>query len=130
MFRTQRCLLLSLLLLALFLPDIPSVNAQRTQNVAVTQVQELEFAGSQNSVGIINASKTARVGAAVDGRVADLLVEEGDAVTTGQPLAAAAPARVDGADLQAPEARGLAADDGLRHARRDAIKKAGHPRRR
>jgi len=85
-FRTQRCLLLSLLLSALFLPDIPSVNAQRTQNVAVTQVQELEFAGSQNSVGIINASKTARVGAAVDGRVADLLVEEGDAVTTGQPL--------------------------------------------
>lgn len=86
MFRTQRCLLLSLLLPALFLPAIPSANAQRTQNVVVTQVQELEFAGSQNSVGIINASKTARVGAAVDGRVADLLVEEGDAVTTGQPV--------------------------------------------
>ncbi|MBT6724176.1 MAG: hypothetical protein HOB20_13190, partial [Planctomycetaceae bacterium] len=78
MFRTQRCLLLSLLLPALFLPAIPSANAQRTQNVVVTQVQELEFAGNQNSVGIINASKTARVGAAVDGRVADLLVEEGD----------------------------------------------------
>ena len=86
MFRTQRCLLLSLLIPALFLPAIPSAHAQRTQNVVVTQVQELEFAGSQNSVGIINASKTARVGAAVDGRVADLLVEEGDAVTTGQPL--------------------------------------------
>jgi len=60
--------------------------AQRPQVVVVSQVQELEFAGSQNSVGIINASKTARVGAAVDGRVSELLVEEGDAVTAGQPL--------------------------------------------
>ena len=60
--------------------------AQRPQVVVVSQVQELEFAGSQNSVGIINASKTARVGAAVDGRVSELLVEEGDTVTAGQPL--------------------------------------------
>ena len=60
--------------------------AQQPKIVVVSEVQELEFAGSQNSVGIINASKTARVGAAVDGRVSELLVEEGDAVTAGQPL--------------------------------------------
>ncbi|MBH58661.1 MAG: efflux transporter periplasmic adaptor subunit [Planctomycetaceae bacterium] len=60
--------------------------AQQPKVVVVSEVQELEFAGSQNSVGIINASKTARVGAAVDGRVSELLVEEGDAVTAGQPL--------------------------------------------
>ena len=71
--------------LALLLHTTQGV-AQQPKVVAVSQVQELEFAGSQNSVGIINASKTARVGAAVDGRVSELLVEEGDAVTAGQPL--------------------------------------------
>ena len=38
------------------------------------------------------------------------------------------PARVDGADLQAPQTEvWRPRPDGLRHARRDAIKKAGHP---
>ncbi len=60
--------------------------AQKVQNVVVTDIQALEFSGSQNSVGIVNASKTSRVGAAVDGRVAKMLVEEGDAVKAGQPL--------------------------------------------
>lgn len=59
---------------------------QKVQNVIASPVLALEFSGSQNSVGIVNASKTSRVGAAVDGRVAELLVEEGDAVKMGQPL--------------------------------------------
>ncbi len=64
----------------------PFAHGQGTQNVVVSEVLELEFAGSQNSVGIVNASKTANIGAAVDGRVAELLVEEGDVIEAGQPL--------------------------------------------
>ena len=37
-------------------------------------------------MGIVSPSKVARVGAAVDGRVAEFLVEEGDAVKAGQPV--------------------------------------------
>ncbi len=59
---------------------------QKPQNVVVSKIQELEFSGSQNSVGIVSPSKVARVGAAVDGRVAEFLVEEGDAVKAGQPV--------------------------------------------
>ena len=76
---------LSLALLLLCLYCQPSL-AQKAQNVVVSQVQQLEFSGSQNSVGIVHASKTARVGAAVDGRIAEFLVEEGDIVKAGQPL--------------------------------------------
>ncbi len=76
---------LSLALLLLCLYYQPSL-AQKAQNVVVSQVQQLEFSGSQNSVGIVHASKTARVGAAVDGRIAEFLVEEGDIVKAGQPL--------------------------------------------
>ena len=46
---------------------------QKPQNVVVSKIQELEFSGSQNSVGIVSPSKVARVGAAVDGRVAEFL---------------------------------------------------------
>ena len=62
--------------------------------------------------------------------VGPLRAERDASIETGEPLAAAAPARVDGADLQAPQTGSLAADDGLRYIGRDAIEKAGSAGRR
>ncbi len=55
--------------------------------VVVTAVVEQEIAAGQTFVGTITPVRTAAVGSAVDGRVAEFPVNEGDFVRAGQPLA-------------------------------------------
>jgi RND family efflux transporter MFP subunit len=55
--------------------------------VAVAPVVERQVAAGQTFVGTVRPSRTSAVGSAVDGRVEEFLVNEGDRVTKGQPLA-------------------------------------------
>lgn len=55
--------------------------------VVVATVAEREVASGQTFVGTVMPLKRSAVGSAVDGRVAEFLVNEGDRVTKGQPLA-------------------------------------------
>lgn len=56
-------------------------------SVAVSKVQLQELASGQSYIGTILPSKYSSVGAAVDGRVSEIHVDEGDSVKKGQPLA-------------------------------------------
>ena len=65
-----------------------SARAQRGPAlVEVTPVVQREVATGQTFVGTIVPTRRAVVGSAVDGRVVELYVSEGDRVDKGQPLA-------------------------------------------
>jgi multidrug efflux pump subunit AcrA (membrane-fusion protein) len=55
--------------------------------VAVATVVERQVAAGQTFVGTVRPSRTSAIGSAVDGRVEEYLINEGDRVTKGQPLA-------------------------------------------
>jgi RND family efflux transporter MFP subunit len=55
--------------------------------VALGQVEQAVIATEQTFVGTVMPLRKSTVGSAVDGRVEEYLVNEGDAVTAGQPLA-------------------------------------------
>lgn len=62
--------------------------AQRgPSRVEVMPAVEREVASGQTFVGTVTPTRRAVVGSAVDGRVIEMLVEEGDRVAEGQPLA-------------------------------------------
>jgi RND family efflux transporter MFP subunit len=56
-------------------------------NVRVTTVEEREVTAGQTFVGTVMPLRQSTVGSAVDGRVIEFLVDEGDAVTKDQPVA-------------------------------------------
>lgn len=65
-----------------------SATAQESASpVVVAPVLEREIRTAQRVVGSVSAARTSIVGSAVDGRVLEYLVEAGEAVTKGQPLA-------------------------------------------
>ncbi|MDA1163772.1 MAG: efflux RND transporter periplasmic adaptor subunit [Planctomycetota bacterium] len=55
--------------------------------VAVSQVQLLDVDAVQTYVGTVTASRSSSIGSAVDGRVLQFPINEGNFVTQGQPLA-------------------------------------------
>lgn len=55
--------------------------------VEVTPVLEREVASNQLYVGTVNPTRRAVIGSAVDGRVVEMLADEGDRVAESQPLA-------------------------------------------
>mgnify|MGYP002628041390 CR=1 FL=1 len=55
--------------------------------VAVSVVQHAEVDAVQSYIGTVVASRQSSIGSAVDGRVQSFLINEGDFVTKGQPLA-------------------------------------------
>ncbi|MEX0936498.1 MAG: efflux RND transporter periplasmic adaptor subunit [Pirellulales bacterium] len=82
----------SILLVALVLVLAPWAAIGQAQNtgpvpVVVSAVVEQEVAAEQSFVGTVKPLRMSTVGSAVDGRVDEFLVNEGDAVTANQPLA-------------------------------------------
>ena len=66
----------------------PALQAQQDPaRVEVATVLEKTLAASQNIVGSVTPIRTSLVGSAVDGRVVEFMVNEGDVVEQGQPLA-------------------------------------------
>jgi RND family efflux transporter MFP subunit len=55
--------------------------------VNVARVTEADVSSGQRVVGTVNPLRASTIGSAVDGRVLELLVDRGDAVKEGQPLA-------------------------------------------
>ena len=55
--------------------------------VEVAPVERMELAGGQPFVGTVYPARTSDVGSAVDGRVVDLPIEDGQHVVAGQPIA-------------------------------------------
>ena len=55
--------------------------------VAVAEVVQMEISAGQAFVSTVNPLKRATVGSAVDGRVVELAVHEGERVGEGEPLA-------------------------------------------
>ena len=65
-----------------------SVDAQdEAQLVRVANIEKKVLAASQMNVGTVTPIRTSIIGSAVDGRVLQLLVEEGEAVEANQPVA-------------------------------------------
>lgn len=60
---------------------------EQAELVRVAPVQRKVLAASQNNVGTVTPIRTSVIGSAVDGRVVELLVEEGNAVRENQPVA-------------------------------------------
>ena len=77
---------LSLVLTTWILPNLASAQQFTVAVVAVPVVKQ-EVASGQTFVGTVKPTKHAVIGSAVDGRVVQLLVDEGDRVKSGQPLA-------------------------------------------
>ena len=65
----------------------PVAAQEKPASIVVTKVIQREVQTGHRVVGTVKPIRTSTVGSAVDGRVADFLVEEGDAVKLGQPLA-------------------------------------------
>lgn len=63
------------------------VFAQETKPVVVARVIEAEVKSGQRFVGTVNPLRTSTIGSAIDGRVRDFLVNEGESVKKGQVLA-------------------------------------------
>jgi len=82
----RRHLFIVLVMLAI-LPPRPAAAQQEPAKVTVGTVSEQTLSASQTFVGSVTPIRTSVVGSAVDGRVVDFLVNEGDVVTEGQPLA-------------------------------------------
>ena len=72
-------------LLAYMLPSWS--HAQDPKPVVVAQVTEDEVRLGQRVVGTVNPLRNSTIGSAIDGRVQDFFVNEGEAVQQGQPLA-------------------------------------------
>lgn len=73
-----------------FLSLCATANALAQRGPAVVEVeamQELEVASTQTTLGSIMPTRRAVIGSAVDGRVVEFLVREGDRVQKDQPLA-------------------------------------------
>ena len=79
---SRRLSILLILLLA-----SPCLAQQDPARVEVAAVIEMTLSASQTIVGTVTPFRTSLVGSAVDGRVVEFLVNEGDVVTEGQPLA-------------------------------------------
>ena len=79
---SRRLSILLILLLA-----SPCLAQQDPARVEVAAVIEKTLSASQTIVGTVTPYRTSLVGSAVDGRVVEFLVNEGDVVTEGQPLA-------------------------------------------
>ncbi|MDA0588832.1 MAG: efflux RND transporter periplasmic adaptor subunit [Planctomycetota bacterium] len=96
-------------LFAVFLPFclLPAGHGAFAQqgpaSVAVSPIVERDLAAGQTFVSTIMPYKSATIGSAVDGRVADFPVNEGDAVKKGQPLAQLLTATIE-LELKAEEA--------------------------
>jgi len=82
-----RQLSMSLCLAVLVIGSRQSLAQRGPVFVSVAPVVERELAAGQVYVGTIMPLKTSSVGSAVDGRVADFPVNEGDFVRKGEPLA-------------------------------------------
>ena len=83
-------LLTTLCVVALFLSNFlpSSVDAQeQAQLVRVANVEKKVLSASQMNVGTVTPIRTSIIGSAVDGRVLELMVEEGDAIKAEQPVA-------------------------------------------
>ena len=65
----------------------PVAAQEKPASIVVTKVIQREVQTGHRVVGTVKPIRTSTVGSAVDGRVVDFLVEEGDAVKQGQPLA-------------------------------------------
>ncbi|MBI1902172.1 MAG: efflux RND transporter periplasmic adaptor subunit [Planctomycetia bacterium] len=89
--------------------------------VAVAVVEEKEIPSEQKFVATVMPLKLSSVGSAVDGRVAEFLVNEGDAVKRGQPLARLLMETI---DAQVDTAK---AELDLRKAERDELKNGTRP---
>ncbi len=66
---------------------LPAVAQMPPANVKVTKVIEQEVTAGQTFVGTVMPLRHSTVGSAVDGRVIEFMVNEGDAVKKDQPLA-------------------------------------------
>lgn len=66
---------------------LPAAAQMPPANVKVTTVVEKEVTAGQTFVGTVMPLRQSTVGSAVDGRVIDFMVNEGDAVQKDQPLA-------------------------------------------
>ncbi len=82
----RRYLFILLVILAM-LPARPGTAQQEPAKVTVATVSEQTLSASQTFVGSVTPIRTSLVGSAVDGRVVEFLVNEGDVVKEGQPLA-------------------------------------------
>ncbi|GIW79686.1 MAG: hypothetical protein KatS3mg105_1493 [Gemmatales bacterium] len=76
-----------LLTVALVAWFVPVLTAQEAARVVTMRVRKMKAASSQSFVGTIMPVRVSTVGSAVDGRVAEFLVNEGDYVRAGQPIA-------------------------------------------
>ena len=74
-------------LCVLFGPGAPAAAQMPPARVLVAEVQQRELAAGATFVGTVAASRTSMVGSPVEGRVVELLVEEGDDVKQNDPLA-------------------------------------------
>ncbi|MFO0065526.1 MAG: hypothetical protein ACK523_06135, partial [Pirellulaceae bacterium] len=67
---------------------VPAARAQQgPASVEVAPVVQTELAETQPTLGTITPTRRAILGSAVDGRVIELMVREGDRVEENQPLA-------------------------------------------
>ena len=73
--------------LALCILHAAATSAQDPKPVEVTRVIEEEVRTGQRVVGTVTPARTSTIGSAVDGRVGEFLVNEGDEVKEGQELA-------------------------------------------
>ena len=73
--------------LLLVVTFVANVAAQDLKPVVVARVTETEVKAGQRVIGTVNPLRSSTIGSAVDGRVSNFLVNEGDAVKKGQVLA-------------------------------------------
>ncbi len=79
---------LALCIVAFFVLGLKSADAQRpVANVVVATIEEHTVAAGQTFVGTTTPVKKSMVGSAVDGRIAEYPINEGDFVQKDQPLA-------------------------------------------
>ena len=64
-----------------------TANSQDVKSVVVAKVTEADVRSGQRVVGTVKPLRTSTIGSAVDGRVGEFLVNDGDLVTKGQTLA-------------------------------------------
>ncbi len=87
MFRIQLPLILLPCFFCSTLTSGPSLVAQEIKPVAVASVLEAEVRSGQTVVGTVKPLRTSRIGSALDGRVLEFLVDEGEMIRKGQKLA-------------------------------------------
>lgn len=80
-------LLKNSLLAVMLVAAASSAHAQEAKPVVVARVVEAEVKSGQRAVGAVHPLRTSTIGSAIDGRVAQFLVNEGEPVKKGQLLA-------------------------------------------